>query len=243
MERRIVWEGETGSGHHQIIDCTYDGRPARVLYSGQQQAAQSGIPKDDRAELLFDYNQRLFELITSVRPQRLLLVGGSIGVLPQALAEALPEVTIDSLEPDEQIVELGYRYFGFCPNDRIRHLARDGSSYLEDTAKTYDMLVIDAFEHTTIPPDLTTTAAITRYAEHLQPGGMVAMNIISSYLGRGCEVVQGIATRFSEQFSSVELFLAGVGYSLWLPQNFVLVAQRNKASVAPYMRYKALALE
>src|ERR1700760_605289 len=106
--QHILWEGDTIYGHYQVVDTLYDGRPARVLYSGDRQAAQSGIAKDASPSLLFDYNQRVFELLTSVLPKRVLLIGGAVCTLPKALLAALPDVQIDVIEPDSGLTKLAY---------------------------------------------------------------------------------------------------------------------------------------
>jgi hypothetical protein len=56
----IVFEGDSKYGHYVVSDGTYAGRPARALYSGNGDAAQSGLALDSNKQLLFDYNQRFW---------------------------------------------------------------------------------------------------------------------------------------------------------------------------------------
>src|SRR3954469_25939647 len=118
--QQVVWEGDTAYGHYQVVDAPYDGRPARVLYSGDHQAAQSGVATDGQPDLLFDYNQRLFEIARGVQPKTVLLIGGGVGTLPTALLAALPDVQVDMVEPDDGLTKLAYQYFDLPVDDRLR---------------------------------------------------------------------------------------------------------------------------
>ena len=222
---QILWEGDTAYGHYQVVDTSYDGRPARVLYSGKAQAAQSGIAKDTDPSLLFDYNQRFLELAEGIMPRRILLVGGGVGTLPKALLERLPNVRVDVVEPDAGLTQLAYDFFDLPVDERLRLFHTDGRTFLREAAERYDMLIVDAFHHTTIPADLKTFEAFRAYANHLREGGVFAMNVISGYYGPSARTLEQLYAAALQAFDTVDIFLAGRGYSLWLPQNFVLTGQ------------------
>lgn len=241
MQRDVLWEGETDLGHYQVIDCTYDGRPARVLYSGKRQAAQSGVAKDARADLLFDYNQRMFELVSNLSPDKVLLIGGGVGTLSKALLEALPAIRIDMLEPDAGLTDLAYRFFELPVDERLRIFHTDGRAYLRRTAERYDMILVDAFMHTTIPKELKTVEAFQAFRKHLKSEGVFAMNVISGYYGPGAATLRQLYAAACQSFDAVDIFLAGRGYSLWLPQNFVLTAQgKVDLPIGDYVRYEVV---
>lgn len=241
MQRDILWEGNTHLGHYQVVETLYDGRPARVLYSGDRQAAQSGVAKDDNPDLLFDYNQRMFELITTLVPQHVLLIGGGVGTLPKALLDTLPEIRIDMVEPDSGLTELAYRYFDLPVDERLRIFNTDGRSFMRERAERYDMVLVDAFMHTTIPKDLKTLEAFQAYHKHLLPQGILAINVISGYYGPNARVLQEMYAGGLEYFDVLDVFLASRGYSLWLPQNFVLTAQKqSNLPLQDYMRHEAV---
>jgi spermidine synthase len=241
MKDVIVWEGDTPGGHYQIIDMMYDNRPARVLYSGQKRAAQSGVALDSERDLLFDYNQRLFELATSLVPKRLLLIGGAVATLPLALMRALPDISIDIVEPNAKLIELAHTYFGVPKTERLRAYYQDGLSFLQGHSQCYDMIIVDAFAHTTIPANLRSAGAFRHYAEHLEKNGVFAMNIISNYHGSGSHVLGGMYDMASQIFQHVDIFLASRGYSLWLPQNFILTGHnRDELTLRDYVRHDAV---
>lgn len=237
----ILWEGDTAYGHYQVVDTPYDGRPARVLYSGERQAAQSGIAKDDNPDLLFDYNQRLLELACNLQPKRLLMIGGGVCTLPSILLRVLPYTRIDVVEPDAGLTELAERFFDLPVNDRLTIFATDGRTFLREHITKYDMVIVDAFTHTIIPKNLKTLQAFAAYHAHLHERGVVAMNVISGYYGPDARVLQELCAAAIQVFDATSVFLANRGYSLWLPQNFVLVAQKGEnLPVKEYVRYEAV---
>jgi spermidine synthase len=244
--QQIVWEGDTAQGHLQIVDGPYDGRPARVLYSGDKQAAQSGIARDDKPDLLFDYNQRLLELALGLTPRTVLMLGGGVGTLPQALLAELPAAQVDMVEPDDGLTELAYRYFDLPVDDRLRLFHTDGRSFLREHAGRYDLVIVDAFMHTTIPRGLKTLEAFRAYAAHVNTPGVLAMNVISGYHGQSAHTLQQTYAAALHNFDAVDIFLASKGYSMWLPQNFILTAQKtagNSAAQRPlaqFVRYAAV---
>lgn len=239
--QHILWEGDTSHGHYQVVDTLYDGRLARVLYSGNRQAAQSGIPKDAKPELLFDYNQRLLELVTSVDPARVLLIGGGVCTLPKALIETLPDIRIDIVELDAQLIELAHTYFDLPVSERLSIYNADGRTFLSEHATRYDMILIDAFTHTTIPKEIRTVEAFEAYYKHLRPKGICAMNVISGYHGSTARTLEQLYAAVIHSFDSADIFLASRGYSLWLPQNFILTAQKGQQlDLKQYMRYEAV---
>ncbi len=221
--QQVIWEGDTVLGHYQVVDDRYEGRPARVMYSGKRQAAQSGIPLDDNPTMLFDYNQRLLELAEGLEPRSVLIIGGGVGTMTTALLPALPEVRIDVVEPDPDLSKLGYRFFDLSVDDRVRLFHTDGRSFLREHATRYDLIILDAFMHTTIPSDLQTGEAFQAYREHLLPSGLLAVNVISGYHGSAVGVLRQMYAATIAVFGAADVIRASRGYSLWLPQNFILV--------------------
>lgn len=241
MSSEIIWEGDTDYSHYQVVDTLYDSRPARVLYSGERRTAQSGVAKDSNPDLLFDYNQRMLELASNLSVKRVLLIGGAVETLPMALLQALPEVQIDVVEPDAGLTDLAYEFFDLPVDDRLRIIHTDGRSFLKSSHERYDIIFVDAFVHSVIPRDLRTVEAFRAYAAHLRPKGVLAMNVISAYHGRGSHILHDICAAAMWSFPNLELFLAGKGYSFWLPQNFICTAQQtNNQNLAAYVRYEAV---
>jgi hypothetical protein len=238
---RLLLETDTDYNHYEVWDTVYGGRPARVLYSGQRQAAQSGVAHDDNPHLLFDYNQRLFELVNGLQPPRLLLIGGGAYTLPTALLAALPDISIDVVEIDGGLDDIARRFFGLPADPRLRIIHADGRQYLEQNRLPYDMIVVDAFVHTGTPNIFTTSEAIRAYRDNLTPSGLFARNIISAYYGESAVPLHRQVRAFDSLFAKVEIFPASDSLPLGIRQNLLLLARVNKGeSLGIYLPYPAL---
>ncbi|HEY1064196.1 MAG TPA: fused MFS/spermidine synthase, partial [Candidatus Saccharimonadales bacterium] len=183
-KEQILLETNTELEHYLVVDRVYEGRPARVLFSGPQRAAQSGIGLDDDPDLLFDYNQRLLEVANALYPSRILVIGGGAFTLPQALVVALPEATVDVVELDPGLETIAAKYFGLQENDRLHITYTDGRAFVEQSREQYDLVILDVFSELAIPRQFLTVEFIAMLHEHLTSTGCVALNIIASYQGR-----------------------------------------------------------
>jgi spermidine synthase len=238
----VLFEGDTKFAHYLVVDTLYTDRPARVLFSGTRQAAQSGVAKDDKEQLLFDYNERFMELVRGLRPERLLLIGGGAFTLPLALQTAFPDMMLDVVELDGELLDIAKAYFNFRPARHTRVHIDEGQEFLKTSPELYDLILVDAFMHDIVPQTLQTIKVARDLARHLRPDGVVAMNIITGYYGERSALLHRELAALRQAFSAIMIFPASIGQSLWIPQNLVLVAQNGHREIASHVRYEALAL-
>jgi spermidine synthase len=238
---QLLLDTSTNFDHFQVWDQVYDGRKARVLYSGSGNAAQSGIALDGESDLLFDYNQRFFELATSTKPRSLLLIGGGMYTLPTALLNAMSEIDIDVVEIDSGLDAIAEKYFDLIPDNKLHIIHADGSDYLRDTAKSYDLIIVDAYNHLTIPKTFTERPTLKLLSEHVSTNGIVGFNVISAYLGKGSYNLRQVVDEYQLYFNAVDIYPASRALSLWLPQNLLLIAQKGKTQpIEEYLRFPKL---
>ena len=239
-DQTIIHEFDTSYGHYQIVDMSYDGRPARVLFSGDQRAAQSGVALDENPDLLFDYNQRFFELVEGAKPARVLLIGGGMYTLPTALLRVLPETVITVIELDAELAPIAAIYFDLQLDERLIIIHDDGFAYLKQSAEQYDMVIIDAYVHASAEPTLANVQAVSLIRKVLAPNGIVAVNSIATYYGRRSEKLHQLLGCYESAFSHVEVYPASQGLSLWLPQNLILIASNFGHRPEQYLRHNGL---
>lgn len=231
---------------YQVVDMIYDGRPARLLYSGNRAAAQSGLATDGKSELLFDYNERFMELVRGRKPARILLIGGGACTLPKAINEEFRHVELDVVELDPALIGIATTYFGFESNEHTHIYIGDGAKMLqvggELAAKKYDLILLDAFKHAEIPDVFRTEASAQAFRGHLTKTGMFAMNIIGTYNGTRATQLQAQTTTLQAVFPHIGLFPADNDISLWISQNFIVTAQQGAQDLNEYLRYESLNL-
>jgi len=125
-------------------------------------------------------------------PIRMGILGLGAGV---TAALARPGDTLHYYEINPLVVEIAHRDFGFfnaCPADKQLYMG-DGRLVLEKMESEHlDFLAMDAFTSDAVPVHLLTKEAYATYARHLNPGGVLAINISNRYLD--LEPVVGKAT-------------------------------------------------
>ena len=236
-----IYEDSSDYGRYQVADVVYGGRRARLLYSGDGKAAQSGVPLDG-GDMLFEYNQRFLELVRGLRPRRLLLIGGGAFTLPQVLASEFPSLRQDVVERDRLLLAIAKQYFDFRQTPNIAVHITDGRQFLDAADNVYDLILVDAFDHAVVPAPLRTVEAVRAMRRALRTGGVVAMNCIAAYYGRRSAPLLDTAAAMREVFAAVSLYPAGTTQSLWLPQNFILTATDASYELSAHLRYQPLAM-
>lgn len=130
------------------------------------------------AHLLHQYSR--LQMLGSLYPRdlrRALVVGLGGGSLSKALLAQFPELQVDSIELDPEIVELARKYFAYRDGERCRSIVSDARQYLEQNNSPYDLIVLDAFDGLEIPAPLRTIQFYDLVRKHLSPGGVVVANL------------------------------------------------------------------
>lgn len=239
-DQKIVYETDTAYGHYQVVDGPYDGRQARVLYSGIRQAAQSGLALDGKPDLLFDYNQRFLELVRGLEPDAMLVIGGGACTLPRAVMLEFPGITVDVVELDADLIHIARKFFDFQPTVKSRVLVGDGRQFIASTKQRYDLIILDAFVQTDIPQTFRTVDAIRDFYACLSPKGVLAINIIAVYNGIRSAPLHTLAADLRSCFEQVSLTPADSRDSLWIAQNFVVTAEKTMVNASDFMRNRPL---
>lgn len=120
------------------------------------------------------------------RPSRdMLVIGNSGGTISRAFGRFYPRVSIDGVEIDREVSDVGRRYFGLGDNSRLHVVTADGRVFLELTKKRYDLIVVDAYRQPYIPFQLATREFFALAREHLRGGGVLALNVAAGPGGGG----------------------------------------------------------
>lgn len=223
LKRKVLYKGESPFSRYKVVETSYDGRRARVLY-GNRWSPQSGVALDDNPELLFDYNQRFLEMVMSRPPKKLLVIGGGAFMLPIAVFERFANITIDVVEIDPLLVQLSKDFFNLPDDERMRIHVEDGAAFVANTNERYDMIILDAFTGYTIPHHLLEREAIEYYKRRLTKDGVVALNFISEYKPTRARLAHELIGSFGALFSELSLYQADVDYETTDEQNLLLVA-------------------
>ncbi len=235
-----MYAGSSEFGDYRVVDMSYEGRPARVLFSGEN-AGQSGIALDDDPALLFDYNQRFLEIVESLRPEKILIIGGGAFTLPSELIRRFERTIVDVVEIDPLLYELGKQYFNTPIDSRLRVFNEDGRTFINESKDTYDLIILDAFSGYTIPRQLITVEAAQQYSRLLEPQGVLTVNFIATYRSLRTTLANELFVTFTQIFSSTQVFPADRDYWTHAEQNLLLVCCSHEPSV-DYLQSSAVKL-
>src|SRR5436190_2900344 len=109
-------------------------------------------------------------------PSRVALVGLAGGTVARQFTAIDGPMPIDGVEIDPKIVDVGRRYFDMTePNLHVT--VADGRYWMATQAGQYDVILVDAYRQPYIPFYLTTREFFETAKAHLNPGGVLAINV------------------------------------------------------------------
>ena len=131
----------------------------------------------------------------------LLVLGDGGGTIPRAYGRFYPHVRIDGVELDPAVTAAGRRFLGLGDNPNLHTITADGRVYLEHTAKRYDLIAIDAYRQPYVPFQLTTLEFFRLARSHLNPRGLLALNIAATPHDR--QLTEAIGTTLAAVFPQI----------------------------------------
>jgi spermidine synthase len=119
-------------------------------------------------------------LVYPAEPTRMLMLGLGGGSISTYLGRAMPESTIDTVEIDPGVIGAAKKYFGVRENAKVRYFTGDGRVYLKRNAKTYDLILVDAYHGGYVPFHLLTKEFYALLKQRLNPNGAAVFNVHDS---------------------------------------------------------------
>lgn len=130
------------------------------------------------------------------------IIGLAGGTTARQASFVYPGIRIDGFEIDPKIVEIGYQFFDMnIPNLSV--FVQDGRWGLKTSQNTYDIISVDAYRPPYIPWHFTTKEFFTEVYDHLEPDGVMAINI-----GRGVEdrrLIDALGSTILEVFPTIHV--------------------------------------
>ncbi|RMF05044.1 spermine synthase [Candidatus Woesearchaeota archaeon] len=141
--------------------------------------------------------------------ESMLIIGLAGGTISRQYNHFYPEISIDGVEIDRQIIETAREYMGLG-SQKVRIYISDGRTFLESTEKKYDYIIIDAYRQPYIPFHLATREFFELTKNKLSENGVTAINI-------------GATDKNSRLYKSITNTMAsvyGTVYSVDVPNTF-----------------------
>jgi spermidine synthase len=223
---KILYRKDTE--YHQLA-VVQDG-DTRVLRFGSSFQSAMNVTRPFATE--FSYTD-LFSLATLYRPSMdsMLFLGLGGGSAPKRMWRDFPELQIDVVELDPVVVDVARRYFAVPDDPRLEIENEDGRLFLAKTDRKWDAIAIDVFYEDGIPFHMSTFEFLELVREHLEPGGVVLMNVIGSIEDSGSELFRALYRTYRAVFPTVVVHPdVAPGGGL---QNLMVVATEQPAAAKP----------
>lgn len=210
-ETDVAHEDESIYNYLQVKDTE-----SSVILSTNVLAGVQSIKMKDRkfTGMYYDYALAApFMAGLTEKPGEVLILGLGTGTFASMCTEYFPDANIEGVEIDEKIADLASEYFDMP--DSVNVSVYDGRAYL-NTDKTYDVIMVDAYQDITIPFQMSTVEFFRQVKERLNEDGVMVVNLnmssvkedsINDYLSDTIDSVFGEAyTANVANGSNTELF-------------------------------------
>jgi spermidine synthase len=115
-------------------------------------------------------------------PQKVLMLGLGGGLLAKQLRYLLPTSEIDLVEINPNVVRVANELFFFREDKKIKIHIKDGIDFVDEAiqrSKSYDFIILDAFDSKYIPPKFLSAEFINKVKSLLTLNSVVVANTFS----------------------------------------------------------------
>ncbi|SFK77982.1 Predicted spermidine synthase with an N-terminal membrane domain [Halogranum rubrum] len=222
----VVYETQTAYQELRVVDSG----GTRTLYLDGQ--PHSAMDKNDPTRHVFEYTSYFHApyLFTDEGRDidRVLFVGGGGFTGPRAFLDTYPNVTVDVVEIDPEVVRVAKEYFAVEESERLTIHTMGGRQYLQQTDETYDLIVLDAYKKDKVPFQLTTVEFMQLADERLDDDGILFANVISAPSGPASQFYRAEYKTMQQVFPQVYSFPTAGGVVV---QNIEVVATKRDTLV------------
>jgi spermidine synthase len=156
-----------------------------------------------------------------------LMIGGGAYTYANYLQLKYPDLKIDVVEIDPELLGIAQQYFNFKPGKNFSNYNMDGREFLNFNTKKYDAIFLDAYQNGSATPfQLITQEAMDKLRNSLAENGELYINVVSSMDGSKTNLLLSEYKTLSSIFKFVDVF------PVFLPdptrrQNYVIVGKKN----------------
>lgn len=135
-------------------------------------------------------------------PEKVLIIGDGGGLTVHEILKKYSP-SIDVVDIDKHIFELGKKYLGFIDRSNVEKIVADGRSYLHQSDTTYDAILIDLLLGSSLVPNFYSQESFQLAQSKLNKGGILVVNSYGFNRGEGFEIIQAIKKTLDSVFPYV----------------------------------------
>ena len=153
------------------------------------------------------YDTALAAPLMADQARSALILGMGTGTYARQLRRYYPRMAVQGVEIDQAISNLATKYFD-QPAD-IPVSTYDGRAWLASSLQRYDLIMVDAYQDITIPFQMSSTEFFTLVRNHLNPGGVMVVNMNMIDDGQG-SINAALTNTITRVFGSDAILTADV---------------------------------
>ncbi|MCR4715645.1 MAG: fused MFS/spermidine synthase [Lachnospiraceae bacterium] len=173
-ENNLTYEGESIYNYLQVKE----NDSAVYLSTNVLFGVQSVYQKSDTLTgMYYDYAMAapLMAGVNEKESLDVLVLGMGTGTFATQSNRYFDGINIEGVEIDEDITKLAHEYFHL--SDDIPVHTYDGRAYLNAIDKSYDVIMVDAYQDITIPFQMSSVEFFSLVKDHLNPDGVMVVNM------------------------------------------------------------------
>ena len=165
--------------------------------------------------------------------KKMLLIGLGGGSIPKKLNKEFPNLEIDAVELDPEVIKIAKDHFNIKESKQLRLHAQDGRLFLTRTQSQYDIIMLDAYFTDAMPFHLATKQFFELAQKKLTPNGIIVANLISAVTGPSGKIARAFARTLRQVYPQTYLFATRRpdNVSLDTIQNVIVIATRDKQRI------------
>lgn len=220
----LVYEKETPYSHLDVIDS----KQMRSMYLNGLLHSKMNVERPE--ELTVEYT-KYFHLGGIMNPdfKKVLFIGGGGFSGPKNFLSAYPDVKIDVVEIDPDIIQAAKTYFKISENPRLRIFNEDARIFLASNNDKYDVIILDAYSKNYVPFHLMTLEYFELLKNRLASDGVIVSNLIGTMYGNTSNLVRSVYKTMDQVFPTVYAFKTKGSDSVSV-QNIIFVATRSNSA-------------
>nr|WP_199712994.1 fused MFS/spermidine synthase [Butyrivibrio sp. X503] len=205
-EKNLTYEGESVYNYLQVKEDSN----SVILSTNVLFGVQSILIKDGALTgMYYDYAMAapymtgIKEKEASGEKTDVLILGMGSGTYATQLSRHFDNIDIEGVEIDQKITDLAHEYFELPEDTKVT--TYDGRAYLAAVSKKYDVIMVDAYQDITIPFQMSSTEFFTMVKDHLNPGGVMVVNMNMFSDDNESTINRYLADTISSVFDNVKI--------------------------------------
>lgn len=198
---KLIYEKETPYSH---LDVTDSGN-TRTLYLNGLPHSMMYIDRPN--ELAITYT-KYFHMGVLLNPnaENVLFVGGGGFSGPKNFLASYPDLKVDVVEIDPDVIDAAKEYFAVNENPNLNIFNKDARNFLSNTNEKYDIIILDAFSKNYVPFHLMTLQYFELLKEKMQPNGVIISNLPASLVGDTSDLFRAVYKTMKQVFPTLYIF-------------------------------------